>query len=72
MEGSNRYLNRGATCRYKITFPQTGNDYDELTLQINKLENATLYAVDTLRFDATEFVEYTPLAGETITTSYPY
>ena len=41
-------------------------------MQINKLDNATLYAVDTLRFDAPEFVEYTPVAGETLKTSYPY
>jgi hypothetical protein len=52
MAGSNLYYNRGATCRYKVTFPNDGNDYDELTLSINKLENATLYAVDTLRFDS--------------------
>ena len=52
MEESNRYLNRGSTCRYKVTFPGDGNDYDELSLSIKKLDNATLYAVDTLRFDS--------------------
>lgn len=55
-----RFGNNSA-CRYKIEFPSEADEFDLLVLNINKLTDAKIYAVEALRYSSEDFIEHTPI-----------
>ena len=66
-------IGNGGICKYQLEFPTIAAEYDRLILKVTNVTNAQVYAVQTLAFSSSTYVE-TILTADTgeIKVSYPY
>ena len=55
--GGEKFLVKRASCRYKLMFPDTADQYDQLLLKVNKLTDAKLYTVSSPSYSSENYTE---------------
>ena len=55
--GGDKFLVKRASCRYKLMFPDTADQYDQLLLKVNKLTDAKLYTVSSPSYASENYTE---------------
>ena len=59
-------------CKYKLEFPQLAAEYDRLIIKAKAIENAEIYAVQTLAYSSSSYAETILAVDEAIMVQYPY
>lgn len=65
-------LSSGKMCKYKLEFPQLAAEYDRLIIKAKAIDNAEIYAVQTLAYSSSSYAETILAVDEAIMVQYPY
>ena len=61
----------GASCRYKLMFPHTAAEYDQIVLKVTKLSDTKLFSVSSMSYQSERFIETQAKEGEIVKVDYP-